>query len=38
MLGELISHYAKTKGIVGCIIDGPVRDFTELAKWNIQYF
>lgn len=33
ILGGLLGYYAATKGIVGLVVDGAVRDLTELASF-----
>lgn len=38
ILGELMCHYAKTKGIAGYIIDGPVRDLYGIAEMGFPVF
>ncbi|MEH6854810.1 methyltransferase [Priestia megaterium] len=38
ILGELMCHYAKTKGIVGYIIDGPVRDLHGISEMGYPVF
>ncbi|MGG0251694.1 RraA family protein [Peribacillus frigoritolerans] len=38
ILGELMCHYAKTKGIVGYIIDGPVRDLYGISEMGYPVF
>jgi regulator of RNase E activity RraA len=38
ILGELMCHYAKTKGIVGYIIDGPVRDLHGISEMEYPVF
>lgn len=38
ILGELMCHYAKTKGIVGFIVDGPVRDLYSIREMNYPVF
>lgn len=38
ILGELMSHYAKTKGIEGYIIVGPVRDLYGISEIEYQVF
>jgi 4-hydroxy-4-methyl-2-oxoglutarate aldolase len=34
MIGELLSGAARLKGIVGVVVDGPVRDVGTLASWS----
>lgn len=34
MIGELLSGAARRKGIVGVVVDGPVRDIGTLASWS----
>ncbi|MBG9448512.1 RraA family protein [Cytobacillus firmus] len=38
ILGELMCHYAKVKGIKGYIVDGPVRDLTGIAQMGFPVF
>lgn len=38
IIGEIMSHYAKTKGIVGFIVDGAVRDKVSIAKLGFPVF
>ncbi|MCY8235511.1 RraA family protein [Priestia endophytica] len=38
ILGELMCHYAKTKGIVGYIVDGPIRDLYSIVEMNFPVF
>ncbi|MCM3093261.1 MULTISPECIES: RraA family protein [unclassified Cytobacillus] len=38
ILGELMCHYAKVKGVRGYIVDGPVRDLTGIAKMGFPVF
>ncbi|MBP1933897.1 RraA family protein [Ammoniphilus resinae] len=38
ILGELMCHYAKTKGIAGYIVDGPVRDLHAIAEMEFPVF
>ncbi|MET3506475.1 RraA family protein [Halalkalibacter oceani] len=38
IIGEIMCHYAKVKGIVGYIIDGPVRDLYGIAKMGFPVF
>jgi regulator of RNase E activity RraA len=38
ILGEIMCHYAKTKGIAGYIVDGPVRDIEGIAKMGFPVF
>ncbi|MCM3088621.1 RraA family protein [Bhargavaea ginsengi] len=38
ILGELMCHYAKTKGIAGYIVDGPVRDLHGIAEMGFPVF
>jgi len=38
ILGELMCHYAKTKGIAGYIVDGPVRDLHAIAEMGFPVF
>ncbi|NEU31808.1 RraA family protein [bacterium LRH843] len=38
ILGELMCHYAKEKGIGGFIVDGPIRDATAIAELGFPVF
>ncbi|MBM7691693.1 regulator of RNase E activity RraA [Peribacillus deserti] len=38
ILGEIMCHYAKTKGIAGYVVDGPVRDLDGIAKMGFPVF
>lgn len=38
ILGELMCHYAKTKGIAGYVIDGPVRDLHGISEMGYPVF
>ncbi|WP_261131615.1 RraA family protein [Bacillus sp. Marseille-Q3570] len=38
ILGEIMCHYAKIKGIAGYIVDGPVRDLTGIAEMGFPVF
>jgi regulator of RNase E activity RraA len=38
ILGEIMCHYAKLKGIAGYIVDGPVRDLTGIAELGFPVF
>lgn len=38
IIGELMCHYAKVKGIIGFIIDGPVRDLYGIAQLGFPVF
>lgn len=38
ILGEIMCHYAKTKGIAGYIVDGPVRDLHGIAEMEFPVF
>jgi regulator of RNase E activity RraA len=38
ILGEIMCHYAKTRGIVGYIVDGPVRDLYGIAEMGYPVF
>lgn len=38
ILGELMCHYAKTKGIAGYIVDGSVRDLHGIAEMGFPVF
>lgn len=38
ILGEIMCHYAKVKGIAGYIIDGPVRDLKAIADMGYPVF
>lgn len=38
ILGEIMCHYAKVKGIVGYIVDGPVRDLAGIAELGFPVF
>ncbi|MFG6114808.1 RraA family protein [Halobacillus sp. MO56] len=38
ILGELMCHYAKVKGIAGYIVDGPVRDLKGIADMGFPVF
>lgn len=38
MIGEIMSFYAKTKGICGFVIDGAVRDRLGIAKLGLPVF
>lgn len=38
ILGELMCHYAKVKGIGGFIVDGPVRDLYAIAEMGFPVF
>lgn len=38
ILGELMCHYAKFRGIVGFIVDGPVRDLYAIREMNFPVF
>lgn len=38
ILGELMCHYAKTKGIAGYIVDGPIRDLHGIAEMGFPVF
>lgn len=38
ILGELMCHYAKVKGLGGFIVDGPVRDLYAIAEMGFPVF
>jgi regulator of RNase E activity RraA len=38
ILGELMCHYAKVKGIGGFIVDGPVRDLYAIAEMGFPVY
>lgn len=38
ILGELMCHYAKMRGITGYIVDGPVRDLKAISDMNYPVF
>jgi regulator of RNase E activity RraA len=38
ILGEIMCHYAKVKGITGYIVDGPVRDLAGIADMGFPVF
>jgi len=38
ILGEIMSHYAKSKGIAGFIVDGTVRDRLNIARLGLPVF
>ncbi len=38
ILGELMCHYAKGKGLGGFIVDGPVRDLYAIAEMGFPVF
>lgn len=38
ILGELMCHYAKVRGIRGYVVDGPVRDLRSIAEMDYPVF
>jgi regulator of RNase E activity RraA len=38
MIGEIMSHYAKTRGVLGFIVDGAVRDKMSIAELGFPVF
>lgn len=38
ILGEIMCHYAKVKGIAGYVVDGPVRDLKGIADMGFPVF
>lgn len=38
LLGEIMCHYARVKGIAGYIVDGPVRDLYGIAEMGFPVF
>src|SRR5690625_2885028 len=38
ILGELMCHYAKVKGLGGFIVDGPIRDAVALTELGFPVF
>lgn len=38
ILGEIMCHYAKVKGITGYIVDGPVRDLEGISEMGYPVF
>lgn len=38
ILGELMCHYSKTRGVIGFIVDGPVRDLYAIAEMGFPVF
>ncbi|MDQ0221137.1 RraA family protein [Peribacillus cavernae] len=38
ILGEIMCHYAKVKGITGYVVDGPVRDLQGIANMDFPVF
>ncbi|GLB60586.1 RraA family protein [Cytobacillus sp. NCCP-133] len=38
IIGEIMSYYAKTKGVGGFVIDGAIRDRIQIAKLGLSVF